>query len=108
MQTHKRIVKPLNILGGIFMANSDVHYASSIGYPINNKADVIKLVSYSGCRPFDLFKVEQYDATNWTYMMLIDNDALPIIISEELAQKIIANPSIGGEIAYNTWYERHR
>ncbi len=90
------------------MASSDVYYSSTTGYPINNKADVIKLVTYTGSRPFELFKVEQHDAQNWVYMMLIDNDVLPIVVSEELAQSIIADPAIGGTIAYNTWYERHR
>ena len=90
------------------MASADVYYASSTGYPINNKADVIKLVTYTGSRPFELFKVEHHDSNNWTYMMMIDNDALPIVVSEELAQAIIADPSIGGSIAYDTWYERHR
>lgn len=89
------------------MASSDVYYASTKGYPINNKADVIKLVTYTGSRPYDLFKVAQHDAANWIYMMMIDNDALPIVISEELAQALIADPSIGGSIAYDTWYERH-
>ncbi len=90
------------------MANPNVYYSSSTGHAINNKGDVIKLVTYTGSRPFELFMVQQYDSADWIHMMLIDNDALPVVISEEQAQAIIANPAIGGTIAYNTWYARHR
>ena len=78
------------------------------GLSINNRGDVVKLISFDGCRAYTLYKIEQHDTETWTYMLFIDNDFFPIVISEELAKSIIANPSIGGEIAYKTWLERHQ
>ena len=75
---------------------------------INCLGDVVELLSYDESRPYKLYKIEQHDTGTWVYMMFINNDVFPIVISEELAQNIIAKPSIGGDIAYNTWLERHQ
>ncbi len=77
------------------------------GESINCRGDVVELLSYDESRPYKLYKIEQYDTGTWVYMMFINNDVFPIVVSEELARSIIEKPSIGGEIAYNTWLERH-
>ena len=90
------------------MSNTNSSKTSFAGQAINNRGDVIKLLTYDECRSYTLYKLEQHDTGLWTYMLFIDNDFFPIVISEELANSIIANPSLGGEIAYNTWLERHQ
>lgn len=89
------------------MANTNNSKKHLSGYAVNCRGDVVELISHVGSRSFTLYKVEKYDTNEWIYMMFINNDVFPIVISEELAESIIANPSIGAKIAYNTWLERH-
>lgn len=76
--------------------------------------DVVKLLVYKDSkysRKFTLCKVSMCGVENntvWTYMLLVEGDKYPIIISKELAKSILANPKRGAELAYNCWMNRYR
>ncbi len=76
--------------------------------------DVIRLLECKGTFPyshrnFALYKTPVYNASNqWCYYLLLENDPLPIVICENLANSIIENPMRGSELAYSFWFDRYR
>ena len=76
--------------------------------------DVIKLLECTGTFPyshrnFALYKTPVYNASNqWCYYLLIEDCSYPIVIAENLANKIISKPERGSEIAYGFWFDRFR
>ena len=78
-------------------------------------ADVIKLLECtSKHRDFSLYKScvydERYDyrEATWCYYLLIADDSFPIVITEEVANKILKDPEYGCSIATNHWFSRWR
>ena len=80
--------------------------------------DVILLVEYkkdaSHSRNYSLYKVQKVlDRTDsnkilYEYVMLAEEDKLPILLTEELGKRIVANNDFGGNLAYNVWLNRYR
>jgi len=76
--------------------------------------DVVQLLDYragEGARSYTLCKASMYYVTNnivWVYMLLVDGDDYPIVISKEYAKIIFADPKKGAELAYNCWLNRYR
>lgn len=77
--------------------------------------DVVELISYQ-CpdhrwRSYKLYKIELVGSTQknaWAYVILMKDDKYPVIITEDLAQKIIDDPEEGGKLAYSIWMSRYR
>lgn len=77
--------------------------------------DVIKLLEATSKVPghnrnFTLYKTEVYapGETKWCYFLLIAEDEFPIVITEEFANKIMQNPEVGRDVAFNHWFDRWR
>ena len=81
-------------------------------------ADVFKLLdctnpSRGSYRGFALYKTRVYGDRNdkeisWSYYLLIEEDFFPIVITEEIANKILKDPEYGGYFVTNHWFCRWR
>ena len=79
--------------------------------------DVVELLN---CKPgahlrhYSLCKVlmrafpNSIEEENWLYMLFVDGDDYPIVISEEYAMYILNYPSEGEKLAYSCWMSRYR
>lgn len=45
---------------------------------------------------------------NWVYMIIVEKDQYPIIITEECAKSILENPEKGKNLVFNRWFDRYR
>lgn len=80
--------------------------------------DVIKILectneSCNSYRDFALYKTSvndgHYDKEyTWCYYMIIAEDSFPIVITEEVVNKILKDPEYGFSIATNWWFNRWR
>lgn len=77
--------------------------------------DVVKLLEAvskipGNSRNFSLYKTEVYlsKEPSWCYFLLVDGDQFPVVITEELANRILQNPDVGRDIAFGHWMDRWR
>lgn len=77
--------------------------------------DVIKLLECTSKPPksfrdFVLYKTSIYGdkKTAWCYYLLIKDDSFPIVITEDVANKILNEPEYGAFIATSHWFNRWR
>ena len=77
-------------------------------------ADVIKILECinepnSRYRDYELYKtMVSNEKEMWCYYLLMKGDSFPIVITEEVANKIIKEPELGCNIATNCWFDRWR
>lgn len=82
--------------------------------PVTCSGDVVELLKYTagkGHRSFTLCKVSMcYSAKNtmWVYMLFVEGDEYPVVISKEYAKRILENPHDGSELVYSCWMQRYR
>lgn len=87
--------------------------------PLTGCFDVLELLNYDAedkpyCRSFTLCKtlviegLDRETSNNWVYMLIIEDDKFPIIISEDCAKKILADPIKGGNLLFNRFFDRYR
>ena len=83
-------------------------------HAVTCSGDVVELLVYKAdehSHSFKLCKVSMhYEAENtmWVYMLLVERDAYPIVISKEQAKRILENPQEGAQLVYNCWMQRYR
>lgn len=79
--------------------------------------DVVELLNHEsspGKRCFSLCKTlirgntGDNDSEKWSYMLIVEDDCYPIIITEEYAKNILGNPKQGEDLVYNCWMNRYR
>lgn len=78
--------------------------------------DVEELLAYAGsegrhyalCRIRELDDVSRHTSNNWVYMLFIEDDMYPIVITEKCAKSILENPEEGATLAFNRWFDRYR
>ena len=63
-------------------------------------------------RDFAIYEADTYDLQfhfyGVVYYMLLDDDPLPLSLTEEAVNDIKKNPMEGKRLAYNRWFDRHR
>ena len=64
--------------------------------------------SFSLCRTLTLENPQRSNSDKWSYMLIVENDNYPIIITEECAKIILENPEQGKKLVYNCWMDRYR
>ena len=64
--------------------------------------------SFTLCKTLVLENTDRSHSGKWSYMLIVDKDRFPIIITEECAKKILENPEQGKTLAYNRWMDRYR
>jgi len=64
--------------------------------------------SFSLCKTLVLEDTDRRDSGNWSYMLIIQKDQYPIIITEECAKSILENPEKGKKLVYSRWLDRYR
>lgn len=57
-------------------------------------------------RGYALYKLGNNET--YTYVMIVQDDALPILITEEEALNFLNDPEMAKTFAYNTWFDRYR
>lgn len=97
--------------------NIDVNIDNTIEYE-TCCGDVTRILSYttpgsSGKRGYTLYKtstigIDWENSKLCVYFMMIEDDNLPLIITEEAAQQILKDPEKGQKLAYNRWFDRYR
>lgn len=94
-----------------------VEYVEKRNRSVTGAGDVVELLNCNPgapFRPYSLCKVlmralpDSIERENWVYMLLVEGDEYPIVISEEYAMCIFKNPSEGGRLAYQCWMSRYR
>ena len=84
---------------------------------LTHTGDVIELLncnsgvhrrSYSLCKVLMHSLPNSIEEENWVYMLFIDGDDYPVVISEEYAMDILKYPSEGERLAYSCWMSRYR
>ena len=80
--------------------------------------DVTRILSYttpisSEKRGYTLYKTSTIGINReysklYVYFMMIQEDNLPLFITEEAAQQILNDPEKGERLAYNRWFDRYR
>ena len=64
--------------------------------------------SFSLCKTLVLEDTKRNASGKWCYMLIVENDHYPIIITEECANTILENPEQGKFLVYNRWMDRYR
>ena len=94
--------------------NSVMNYLSFEREACTANMDVIKILEARGdvsFRDFSMYETYVRDSEDkfcTEYFIMMEEDVFPIIISEDMAKKILENPEIGESLVYNTWFNRYR
>lgn len=82
---------------------------------VEYKKDANDSHKYKGhSRNYKLYKIQKaLDRTDsnkilYEYVMLAEDDKFPILLTEALGKRIVANNDFGGNLAYNVWLNRYR
>ena len=79
--------------------------------------DVVELLCYKGnsgersfslCKTLMLENTERRDSDKWIFMLIIEGDKYPVIITEDCAKSILDTPRKGEKLSYNRWFDRYR
>lgn len=81
---------------------------------VTSSGDVVQLLNYKTekySHSFTLCKVQMCNILSnivWVYMLLVDGDDYPIVISKDLAKDILEDPKKGAELVYSCRMNRYR
>lgn len=76
--------------------------------------DVVDLLYYQGEygeRSYTLCKtlmMPDKESNHWIYMLLVQDDPYPLVITETCAKAILENPTVGATLVFNHWFHRYR
>ena len=79
--------------------------------------DIIELVRFSDAtntwRDYEIVKAKIYrqgesKAWDWTYLMILEDDKYPIVLTDVYASYLIENPDKAKKLARSIWLHRYR
>lgn len=94
----------------------NIHEIGRTNRSVTNLGDVVELLNYQkglNTPYYSLCKVlvqEPYniDEENWVYMLFVQGDQYPVVISKRYAIDILQHPEEGARLAYSSLMNRYR